>query len=201
MSVSVGSRSITGSVLWWSLLAVAGSTGLLYFTNFLFRNKLKPNKIDKDNNNNDNTAANNNDNSGNNNVVISKEPARNVTVLYGTCMGTAKRFAMKIADRISVIINSPIEAMDLKDYDEDALEQEDIVLIICSTWTDGEAPETAALFYDWLKDVAVDFRVSKNLLSKVHYGVFGLGGDTFGENFCRAVSYLLFSTVIVFSTV
>ncbi len=118
--------------------------------------------------------------------------SKKVTILYGTCTGTAKLFAEKLTKRIDSCTKYVVETADLKDYNEDNLDKEDIVLFICSTWTDGEPPESAKQFFDWLKDYATDFRVSKNHLSKLKFAVFGLGGDIYAEHFAKAVSLPLF---------
>ncbi len=122
------------------------------------------------------------------NVAIKPKESRKLRILYGTCTGTAKLFAEKLCKRIDSCTKFIVEVTDLKDYNEDKLETEDIVLFICSTWTDGQPPESASQFFEWLKDFATDFRVSKNHLSKLQFAVFGLGGDIYGEHFAKAVS-------------
>lgn len=122
------------------------------------------------------------------NVAIKPKDSRKVRILYGTVTGTARNFAHKLSKRIDNCTKFLVEVTDLKDYDEDKLENEDIVLFICSTWSEGQPPETAKMFYEWLKDFACDFRVSKNHLAKVKFAIFGLGGDIYGEHFAKAVS-------------
>jgi sulfite reductase alpha subunit-like flavoprotein len=74
----------------------------------------------------------------------------------------------------------------VQDYDEDALlHQEDIVLFLCSTWTDGTPPEAATRFVAWLDEYVNDFRVSKSHLANVKYAVFGLGSAIYADNFCK----------------
>ena len=74
----------------------------------------------------------------------------------------------------------------MKDYDEDALlYQEDIVLFLCSTWTDGTPPEAAVRFVAWLDEFVHDFRVSKSHLANIQYAVFGLGSAIYDDNFCK----------------
>lgn len=45
-------------------------------------------------------------------------------------------------------------------------QKENIVLLLCSTWTEGTPPASAAPLHAWLEDATQDFRVSKALLSK-----------------------------------
>lgn len=123
------------------------------------------------------------------NVPDKSEESKRVRILYGTCTGTARKFAEKLRKRIDSCTKYVVEVTDLKDYNEDNLDKEEIVLFICSTWSEGRPPESASQFFEWLKDYATDFRVSKNHLAKVKYAVFGLGGDIYEEFFAKAVSY------------
>lgn len=125
------------------------------------------------------------------NVPDKSNENRRVKILYGTCTGTARVFAEKLCKRIDNCTKFVVEVMDMKDYNEDKLNTEDIVLIICSTWSEGAPPESAKQFFEWLKDYATDFRVSKDHLSKVQFAVFGLGGDCYDEYFAKAVILFL----------
>ena len=116
--------------------------------------------------------------------------ARNVSILYGTTTGTSRRMAHEFKKKLSCIAGTTINVYNMKDYDFDTLDSENIVFILCSTWNYGEAPETARPFVEWLKDLASDFRISKNLLSKVRFAVMGLGGEVYAEHYCTAVSVL-----------
>lgn len=63
---------------------------------------------------------------------------RKILIIYGTCTGTAKRLAIDLSKKIGTIFpieNVEVKVVDAKDYDEYLLDQEDIVLFICSTWT------------------------------------------------------------------
>jgi sulfite reductase alpha subunit-like flavoprotein len=72
-------------------------------------------------------------------------------------------------------------------YDQDNLDSESFLIFLCSTWTDGEPPESARGFYLWLKDFAMDFRVSKSLLQNTRYAVFGFGHSSYDKAFCSWV--------------
>lgn len=70
--------------------------------------------------------------------TAANEDKRKVLIIYGTCTGTAKKFALEIAEKFTAIFPSKeveVIVVDAKDYDEFVLDQEDIVLFICSTWT------------------------------------------------------------------
>jgi len=113
-----------------------------------------------------------------------------VTILYGTTTGNSRNFAERTCKRIN---NNPLlqhayeaVAVDLATYAfEDKLVTQGLVLLICSTWTDGKPPETAAAFFDWLQDFAYDFRVSKDLLKDVQFAIFGLGSAYYVANYCK----------------
>lgn len=120
-----------------------------------------------------------------------KKPNK-VLILYGTTTGTALKFSQKLE---SDIIKSqhgnlriPVRIINMKDFDEESLHKEDIVVIITSTWTGGIAPESAQRFFEGLKDIAYDFRVSKDYLHHLKYAVFGLGGAIYQEDFCKVAS-------------
>ena len=63
--------------------------------------------------------------------------SKKITILYGTCTGTARFFANSLQKKLSSFKNIEVTAVDMKDYEEDQLDQENIVLIICSTWSNG----------------------------------------------------------------
>ena len=119
----------------------------------------------------------------------SKSDRRKILIIYGTCTGTAKKFAVECSEKCRTVFavdDVDIGIVDAKDYDEFVLDQEDIVLFICSTWTDGVAPESAQRLVSSLIDYASDFRVSKSHLAKVKFAVFGLGGSDYNKYFCKA---------------
>lgn len=116
-----------------------------------------------------------------------------VTILYSTTTGTARKLSEELLSRIQRSLKIAIRAMDLKDYDVDNLENEQMVFFVCSTWTDGTLAQSSHSFLVWLEDLANDFRISKMHLGKLKYAIFGLGGQIYGDNFCKAVRSLLCS--------
>jgi sulfite reductase alpha subunit-like flavoprotein len=117
---------------------------------------------------------------------------RKVQILYGTVTGTSREMAFTLLDDLKQGGVLTVQISNLKDYNEDQLESEDIVILICSTWTDGAPPEDAKQFFNWLSDTAHDFRVSKNTLAKLQFTAFGLGGKIYSEYFCTPVSLFYF---------
>ena len=129
------------------------------------------------------------------NVKNIKSEKKNIILLYSTVAGTSKTLANKLYGKIQQLnnINNRIQliprVVNISDYIEDNLENENIVLFLCSTCADGTTPPSGTYFMSWLKDISCDFRVSKNYLAKVKFAGFGLGGLVYGEtNYCTPVS-------------
>jgi sulfite reductase alpha subunit-like flavoprotein len=115
-----------------------------------------------------------------------KPTFRKVTLLYGTTTGTSRKLAAQFAKRLNEVEGVVAEIYDMATYNTDMLKEEDLLLLLCSTWSNGFLPEKAHQFLLELEDLVVDFRVSKDLLGTVQYAVFGLGGKLYGEHFCTA---------------
>lgn len=115
---------------------------------------------------------------------------RRVHILYGTTTGTSKNFANTLSRHIAKRCSLDVKVSNLKEYNDELLPKEDILLIISSTWEGGKAPESCQVFFDTVEDQAFDFRVSKDHMSNVEYSVFGLGGEIYGPNYCKAVKSL-----------
>ncbi|XP_033747588.1 S-adenosyl-L-methionine-dependent tRNA 4-demethylwyosine synthase TYW1-like [Pecten maximus] len=116
-----------------------------------------------------------------------KTKQKKLKVLYGTQTGKSKTFAGLLANDAERK-GFMSEIQDLKDYDpEDTLAEEAddcYLVVIISTYTDGQPPEGSAWFLKWLQETASDFRVQKTLLKDLNYAVFGLGNSLYKENFC-----------------
>lgn len=78
----------------------------------------------------------------------------------------------------------------MKDYDQDNLEHEGVVIAILSTWTGGAPPQDARVFCNWINDMALDFRVSKSWLQKTSHAVFGLGNAEYDDVYGTAAKNL-----------
>ena len=86
-------------------------------------------------------------------IADDNESKRKILIIYGTCTGTARKLAGEIAKKFSSVLSSDdvvITVVDAKDYDEFVLDQEDIVLFICSTWTGKNNRRSfPVLYYLW----------------------------------------------------
>ena len=115
-------------------------------------------------------------------------------ICYGTQTGTAQKFATSLQKDVFALRVSDVgyatELTDMAGYDQDNLELEQVVVFVLSTWTGGAPPESAATFCAWVEDMVQDFRVSRRWLGKLKYAVFGLGGQVYDGDYCKAARQL-----------
>ncbi|MES2527149.1 MAG: flavodoxin domain-containing protein [Bdellovibrionota bacterium] len=100
-----------------------------------------------------------------------------LTILWGSQSGNAQNLANVIADALSE------ESIETKVYDMGEIDPSEIfsmknILIVTSTYGDGEAPDNASDWYSFLK-----FEEDLNL-PHIRYAVLGLG-DTYYPHFCQ----------------
>ena len=96
-------------------------------------------------------------------------------LLVGTMTGTAQL----VAQELELAWDDgelQVETVLMDDLDASVFAQEGIFLIITSTYGQGDVPDNAKGFYEDLKTKRPD-------LSRVRYGVFGLGDRTYAETF------------------
>jgi len=120
---------------------------------------------------------------------------KKLKVFFGSQTGTSKLWAETLArdakSRGMLVTTKDLASSDPEDFNQD---KEAISVVVISTYTDGQPPETCATFYSLLDDVANDFRVSKNHFEGVKYAVFGIGHSVYGNNFnavAKAVDKML----------
>lgn len=92
-------------------------------------------------------------------------------IIFGTETGNSEF----VADEVGVALShtwSPVEVCDMAEFDVRYLKDFDIVLVICSTYGEGELPASALLFYDALLAKAPD-------LTGVSFAAFGLGDSSY----------------------
>ena len=100
-----------------------------------------------------------------------------LTILYGSQTGTAESLAKQAAKFASTQQFVPA-VYDMAAYKADNLKFEKNLLIITSTYGDGEPPDNAITFWEALKSLA------SPLTLQLNYSVFALG-DTKYEKFCK----------------
>ncbi|XP_027089739.2 S-adenosyl-L-methionine-dependent tRNA 4-demethylwyosine synthase-like [Coffea arabica] len=95
---------------------------------------------------------------------------------------TSKGLAQRLHNLLT-LNNLPFDLIDPKDYEPEDLCKETLVLVIASTWENGEPPQNGAFLVNWVNESAEDFRVGAALLVKCKFAVFGVGSRAYGETF------------------
>ena len=98
-----------------------------------------------------------------------------ITILIGTMTGTAQLCAQEMELALGDE-STQIEALLMDGLDASVFDQEGAFLICTSTYGQGDVPDNARALYEDLQKKRPD-------LSRVRYGVFGLGDRTYAETF------------------
>jgi MioC protein len=98
-----------------------------------------------------------------------------LTILVGTMTGTAQLVAQELelvwdGDGVSV------DTVLMDGLDASVFEREGVFLVCTSTYGQGDVPDNAKKLYE-------DLQARRPDLSRVRYGVFGLGDMTYAETF------------------
>lgn len=98
-------------------------------------------------------------------------------IIYGTETGNSKKVASQL---LATFKKNKIQAkaVDVFQYDKAKLEKETLLLFVMSTQGEGEFPQNAVGFYEYLKQTDLD-------LKNTSYAVFGLGDSSY-PLFCHA---------------
>lgn len=99
-----------------------------------------------------------------------------LTILFATTTGNAEDCAGRTAKKLEAAGHAP-HLSNLRDYSPDKLRQCGIVLLIASTWGDGEPPDDAVPFWEALQNL------SSGALIGVNFAVLALGDSSY-EQFC-----------------
>jgi sulfite reductase (NADPH) flavoprotein alpha-component len=111
-------------------------------------------------------------------------PALPVLVLYASQSGTAEGLAHALSDKLkaSAFANgSPaqVRVACMNTFKDIAWASEKIILMLSSTWGDGDMPDNGVAFWEWLKSPEAP------ALAHVNYAVLGLGDKTY-TRYCQA---------------
>jgi MioC protein len=96
-------------------------------------------------------------------------------LLVGTMTGTAQLVAQEL-ELAWDDGDLKVDTLLMDKLDASVFEREGLFLIVTSTYGQGDVPDNAKAFYEALKAGRPD-------LSRVRYGVFGLGDRTYAETF------------------
>jgi len=98
-----------------------------------------------------------------------------LTLLVGTMTGTAQLVAQEL-ELVWDDAETRVETLLMDKVDSSVFERPGVFLLVTSTYGQGDVPDNARSFYEDLKAKRPD-------LSRVRYGVFGLGDRTYAETF------------------
>jgi MioC protein len=98
-----------------------------------------------------------------------------LTLLVGTMTGTAQLVAQEL-ELVWDDGETQVETLLMEKADASVFDRDGIFLIVTSTYGQGDVPDNAKALYEELKAKRPD-------LSRVRYGVFGLGDRTYAETF------------------
>ncbi|MEM8941178.1 MAG: sulfite reductase flavoprotein subunit alpha, partial [Pseudomonadota bacterium] len=108
--------------------------------------------------------------------------APSIDILFGTQTGNAEQVAEEAAELATTNGLAPKVAA-LDDTSLDALQKMERLIVVVSTYGEGEMPDNAELFWDALSSGTAP------RLESLQYGVLGLG-DTSYEHFCQAAKLI-----------
>jgi MioC protein len=98
-----------------------------------------------------------------------------ITILVGTMTGTAQLCAQEMELALDDG-ETQVEAILMDGLDSAVFQRDGLFLICTSTYGQGDVPDNARALYEDLQQKRPD-------LSRVRYGIFGLGDKTYAETF------------------
>ena len=113
------------------------------------------------------------------------EPTLDVSVLFASRGGVARMFATRAAEYL------PGTLFNMRDYIFDDILRAKHMVFVVATDSGGTPVPDGLLFFRLLEDLVQDFRVDRNILTNLRYGVIGVGSVEYGmERFCTPARLL-----------
>lgn len=109
-------------------------------------------------------------------VKVLRENNKNYLVLYASQTGTAEDYAKKFSKELAAKFSLNVMCADVENYEFDSLHelpQNVVVSIFVSTYGEGEVPDSAVHFEEFLSEI------NEGDLSSLRFTLFGLGNSTY----------------------
>lgn len=117
------------------------------------------------------------DNSGSRDIVqVMKNNNKNYLVLFASQTGTAEDYAKKFSKELASKFSLNVMCADVENYDFESLKElssNTVVSIFIATYGEGEFPDSAVQFEDYLN------QLDEGALTNIRFTLFGLGNSTY----------------------
>lgn len=111
----------------------------------------------------------------------SKAAGEPITIAFGTESGNAELVAEELASQLGS--RGDVRVVDLASIRPNELDRDRLLMVVCSTYGDGELPTTVREFHAGLESPTID-------LSGLEYAVFGLGDRSYHSTYSRGSEIL-----------